>query len=98
MGLSEIRKLLRKAKSMDEFRALIARSDTQLRDDVWIFYKCEADYDLKRRLGLSFQDKWHVFIVEAYREPINQWEKVSHLGQILISDDLEEIRVVGPQQ
>jgi hypothetical protein len=95
--MSKIRRLMRRAKSMDEFRALIRQSDTQLTEDMWIFYKEEADWHLKKRLGLPIEETWHVFWVETHREPINEWEKLSHHGQILIRDNLEEIRLIAPE-
>lgn len=90
-------------KHIDQIRALMEQSESiaelggALKEaDIPAYYMAEADDSIKKEHGINLEEKWHRFGVETDLKPINKWENLPQYTIIAISDDLQQLRVIGP--
>ena len=88
-------------KYIDQIQMLMKRSagiadlsDALRKADIPAWYMIEADDSFKTAHGIDVNEKWHRFFVETDSTPINEWENLPHYTNIVISDDLKELRIV----
>lgn len=86
--LKQIEELMKSSKSIDELINAIKQSE------IPAFYMRQADDSIKMKLDISIDEKWHRFFVETSSTPINRWENMPHYSQIVISDNLDEIKIL----
>jgi len=89
-NIDQIRELMKQSKS-------IAELGDALKDaDITAFYMGEAGDSLRTEHGIDPDEKWHRFGVETDLTPINEWENLPQYTIVVISDDLQQLRVIGP--
>jgi len=86
--LKQIEELMKKSTNIDELINALKQSE------IPAFYMREAHDSIKKKLNISMNEKWHRFFIETDSTPINQWENLPYYSQIVISDKLDEIKIV----
>ena len=79
---------MRQSKSISEF------TDALKAADIPAWGTTEVDESFKKEHGINVNEKWHRFFVETDSTPINQWENLPHYTNIIIRDDLTDIRII----
>lgn len=88
-NIDQIRKLMMQSSSIADL------SDALRRGDIPAWYIIEADDSFKTAHGINVNEKWHRFFVETDSTPINRWENLPHYTNLVIRDDLQELRIIG---
>ena len=86
--IEQIKSLMRQSKSISEL------IDAIKNDDIPAWYMIEADESFKKEHGIKVNEKWHRFFVETDSTPVNQWENLPHYTNLIIRDDLSEMRII----
>jgi hypothetical protein len=86
--IDQIKELLRKSESID------ALSNAIKQVDIPAWYMKEADDAFKKEHGIDINEIWHRFFLETDSTPLNKLEKLPHYTMILVSDNLNEIKVI----
>ena len=88
-------------KHIDQIQTLMKQSgsiadlsDALQKADIPAWYMTEADDSFKTAHGIHISEKWHRFFVETDSTPINKWENLPHYTNIVISDNLKELRII----
>jgi len=87
-NVDKIKEVMQKSKSINEL------VDTLMKTDFSVCYMKEADDNFKQEHDIESGEKWHRFFVETGSTPVNKWENISQFIVILISDDLQEIKII----
>ena len=87
-NIEQIQELMKQSKSITELIDAIRKAE------IPAIYMREADNPLKKQYGLDVNKKWHRFFVETSLTPVNKWENISNYSMLLISDDLQDIKII----
>lgn len=87
-NIDKIKELMKQSKSISEL------VDTLIKTDFSVCYMREANDNFKKDYGLETNKTWHRFFVETGSTPVNKWENISQFTIILISDDLQEMKII----
>jgi len=79
---------MRQSKSISEF------TDALKHADIPAWYMIEADESFKKEPGINVSEKWHRFFAETDSTPVNRWESLPHYTNLIIRDDLTDIRII----
>jgi hypothetical protein len=86
--IDQIKELLKKFKSIDELSNAIKQAD------IPAWYMQEADESFKNEHGIKTNESWHRFFIETDSTPMNKLENLPHYTILLISANLNEIKVI----
>ena len=86
--IDTIKELMKQSASIKELIIAIRQSE------IPAVYTRYADKALKKKHGIKQHEKWHRFFVETSLTPVNKWENLSNYSTVLISDDLQEMKVI----
>jgi len=87
-NIDKIKELMKQSKTITEF------VDTLIKTDIPVCYMRQANDSFIKEHGIQSDKKWHRFFVETGSTPVNKWENITQFTIILISDDLQEIKVI----
>jgi hypothetical protein len=87
--IDKIKELMKQSKSIEDL------ADTLIKSDFSVCYMKEANDNLKKEHGIETNEKWHRFLVETGSTPVNKWENITQFTVILISDDLQEMKIIN---
>ena len=87
-NIDKIKELMKQSKSIEDL------VDTLIKTDFSVCYMREANDNFKKEHGIISDKKWHRFFVETGSTPVNKWENISQFTVILISDDLQEMKII----
>ena len=87
-NVDKIKDLIKKAKSIEELIAAIRQAE------IPAVYMSEVDNSFKKHYGVDKNKKWHRFFVETSLTPVNKWENISNYSMLLISDDMQETKLI----
>ena len=86
--IEQIKSLMKQSKSISEF------TDALTNADIPAWYMMEADESFKKEYDINVNEKWYRYFVETDSTPINQWENLPHYTNLIIRDDLTDIRII----
>ena len=87
-NVDKIKELMKQSKSIEDL------IDALMKTDFSVCYMKEANGTFIKEHGINSDIKWHRFFVETDSIPVNKWENISQYTIILISDDLQEIKII----
>ncbi|MBN1975043.1 MAG: hypothetical protein JW787_15485 [Sedimentisphaerales bacterium] len=88
-NIDKIRELMKQTKSIIELVNVIRQNEFPA------VYMREADDSLKKQNNIDINEKWHRFFVETGSTPVNKWENITKYTTVLISDNLQEMKVIN---
>ena len=65
-----------------------------MKTEIPVFYMKEANDSFMKEHSIKSEKKWHRFFIETGSTPVNKWENISQFTIILISDDLQEMKII----
>ena len=86
--IEKIKEFMKQSKSIEDL------IDTLMKSNIPVCYMREASDSLKKEQDIKTDEKWHRFFVEIGSTPVNKWENISHYTVILVSDNLQEMKII----
>jgi hypothetical protein len=87
-NIDKIKDLMKQTETIAELIAAVRQTE------IPAVYMREVDNLSKKQYSIDINKKWHRFFVETGLTPVNKWENLSHYSILLISDDLQEIKII----
>jgi hypothetical protein len=87
-NIEKIKEIMKQSTSIDELIATIRK------EEIPSVYMRQADETLKKEQGINPDEIWHRFFVETSLTPVNKWENITNYTTVLISNDLQEMKVI----
>ena len=79
---------------MNQSKSITELVDILMKTDFSVCYMKEANDSFVKKHGIKSDKKWHRFFVETGSTPVNKWENITQFTIILISDDLQEMKII----
>jgi hypothetical protein len=87
-NFEKIEEIMKRSTNIEEL------IDAFKKDEISAIYMRQANEELKKEQGINPEEIWHRFFVETSKTPVNKWENITNFTVVLISDDLQEIKIV----
>ena len=86
--IDKIKESMKQSKSIEELIEALGK------EEFSSFYMREANASLKKEQNIKPDEIWHRFWVETSTTPVNKWENIANYTVVLISDNLQEMKVI----